>query len=50
MDLVVGKEAITNFLFEDDNGKYRFCVLNRFALRLKDKTAVIRFDFNLNAS
>ncbi len=23
MDLVVGKEAITNFLFEDDNGKYR---------------------------
>jgi uncharacterized linocin/CFP29 family protein len=45
MDLVVGMDAITAFLQEDTEGRYRFRVYERFALRLKDKTAVIRLAF-----
>jgi uncharacterized linocin/CFP29 family protein len=45
MDLAVGKAATTTFLFEDDAGKFRFRVLTRFALRLKDRSAVVRFEF-----
>ena len=45
MDLAVGKAATTTFQFEDDAGKFRFRVLTRFALRLKDRSAVVRFEF-----
>ncbi len=45
MDLVLGKAPMTSFLFEDDSGEFRFRVLTRFALRLKDRSAVIRFEF-----
>jgi uncharacterized linocin/CFP29 family protein len=45
MDLVVGMDAITAFLQEDTEGRYRFRVYERFALRLKDRTSVIRFEF-----
>jgi uncharacterized linocin/CFP29 family protein len=45
MDLVVGMDAITAFLQEDTEGRYRFRVFERFALRLKDRTSVIRLEF-----
>jgi uncharacterized linocin/CFP29 family protein len=45
MDLVVGHDAMVAFLQEDADGNYRYRVLYRFALRLKDSTAVIRFEF-----
>lgn len=45
MDLAVGRDATTTFMFEDEDGKFRFRVVARFALRLKDLTAVIRFEF-----
>jgi uncharacterized linocin/CFP29 family protein len=45
MDLVIGIDARTAFMQEDPDGHYRFRVLERFALRLKDNTAVIRFNF-----
>lgn len=45
MDLVVGLDATTAFMQQDTNGNYRFRVLERFALRLKDTTAVIRLEF-----
>ncbi len=45
MDLVVGFDAITAFMQQDTDGAYRFRVLERFALRLKDITAVIRLEF-----
>lgn len=45
MDLAMGKAAMTTFMFEDDTGKSRFRVLTRFALRLKKRSAVIRFEF-----
>jgi uncharacterized linocin/CFP29 family protein len=45
MDLVVGVDATTAFMQQDVDGAYRFRVLERFALRLKDLTAIIRLDF-----
>jgi uncharacterized linocin/CFP29 family protein len=45
MDLVVGLDATTAFMQTDTDGNYRFRVLERFALRLKDITAVVRFEF-----
>jgi uncharacterized linocin/CFP29 family protein len=50
MDLVVGRDATARFMFEDDAGKFRFRVLTRFALRLKDRSAVVRFDFRSKAA
>jgi hypothetical protein len=46
VDLVVGRAAAVSFLLQDPEGKYRFRVWKRFALRLKDETAVIRLDFH----
>jgi uncharacterized linocin/CFP29 family protein len=45
MDLVVGLDATTAFMQQDPNGNYRFRVVERFALRLKDTTGVIRLEF-----
>jgi uncharacterized linocin/CFP29 family protein len=45
MDLVVGHHATTAFMQEDPDGNFRFRILERFALRLKDSTAVIRLEF-----
>jgi uncharacterized linocin/CFP29 family protein len=45
MDLVVGLDATVAFMQQDPDGNYRFRVLQRFALRLKDTTAVIRLEF-----
>ncbi|MCI0552873.1 MAG: bacteriocin family protein [Anaerolineae bacterium] len=45
MDLVVGKDVMTAFMQEDPDGNYRFRVLERFALRVKDPSAVVRLDF-----
>lgn len=45
MDLVVGMDSTTAFLQEDTEGRYRFRVYERFALRLKDTTSVIRLEF-----
>jgi uncharacterized linocin/CFP29 family protein len=45
MDLVVGLDATTAFMQQDTDGAYRFRVVERFALRLKDPTAVIRLEF-----
>jgi hypothetical protein len=45
MDLVVGIDATTAFMQQDTDGNYRFRVLERFALRLKDTSAVVRLEF-----
>ena len=45
MDLVVGLDATTAFMQQDPNGYYRFRVVERFALRLKDSTGVILLEF-----
>lgn len=45
MDLVMGMDAKTAFLQEDPDGRYRFRVFERFALRLKDTSSVIRLEF-----
>jgi uncharacterized linocin/CFP29 family protein len=45
MDLVVGMEPTTEFLQQDAEGFYRFRVFERFALRVKDKTAIVRLNF-----
>ena len=45
MDLVVGMDSFTAFLQEDTQGLYRFRVYERFALRLKDTSSVIRLEF-----
>jgi uncharacterized linocin/CFP29 family protein len=45
MDLVVGLDATTAFMQQDTNGSYRFRVVERFALRLKDIKAVVRLEF-----
>jgi uncharacterized linocin/CFP29 family protein len=45
MDLVVGLDATTAFMQQDTDGAYRFRVVERFALRIKDPTAVIRLEF-----
>ncbi len=45
VDLVVGTDATTAFMQQDVDGNYRFRVLERLALRLKDNSAVIRLEF-----
>jgi uncharacterized linocin/CFP29 family protein len=45
VDLVVGTDATTAFSYQDEDGNYRFRVLERLALRLKDISAVVRFEF-----
>lgn len=45
MDLVVGIDAKTEYLTQDNQGNYIFRVYKRFALRLKDSSAVIRLEF-----
>jgi uncharacterized linocin/CFP29 family protein len=45
MDLVVGTAPITAFVQEDSQGRSRFRVFERFALRLKDPTAIVRLRF-----
>ena len=46
MDLVAGLEPIAAFMQEDTNGNFRFRVLERFALRVKDTTGIIVLQFN----
>ena len=45
MDLVASVDPVTEFLQVDPDGTYRFKVYERFALRVKDKTALVRFEF-----
>ena len=45
MDLVVGLDATTAFMQQDTDGAYRFRVVERFALRVKDTTAIVRLEF-----
>ncbi len=45
MELVMGRELMATFMFEDPNGKFRFRVWERFALRLRDQSAVMRLNF-----
>ncbi len=45
MDLVVGLEPIVAFMQEDTDGNFRFRVLQRFALRVKDPTGIVILKF-----
>jgi uncharacterized linocin/CFP29 family protein len=45
MDLVVGMDVTVSFQQQDADGRYRLRVWERFALRRKDKTAIIRLNF-----
>ena len=45
MDLVASVDPVTEFLQVDPDGTYRFKVYERFALRVKDKSAIVRFQF-----
>lgn len=45
MDLAVGRDSLATYLFEDGEGLYRFRIWERFALRLKDPSAIIQLDF-----
>jgi uncharacterized linocin/CFP29 family protein len=47
MDLVVGLDATVAFMQQDPNGNFRFRVVQRFALRLKDSSAVVRLEFEV---
>jgi uncharacterized linocin/CFP29 family protein len=46
LDLIVGRDATTAFVQEDNEGLYRFRVFERFALRDKDPTGriILRFE------
>jgi uncharacterized linocin/CFP29 family protein len=46
MDLVTGIEPIAAFQQEDTTGNFRFRVLQRFALRVKDPTGIVILQFN----
>ena len=46
MDLVVGIDPVTAFQQEDTTGNFRFRVLQRFALRVKDPTAIVILQFD----
>jgi uncharacterized linocin/CFP29 family protein len=48
MDLVVGLEPTVAFMQEDTNGNFRFRVLQRFALRVKDPTGIVILQFNVH--
>lgn len=45
LDMVIGRDATTAFVQEDNEGLYRFRVFERFALRDKDPTSRILLDF-----
>lgn len=45
VDLVVSIDAKTEFVTQDNDGDWLFRVFKRFALRLKDRSAVIRLEF-----
>jgi uncharacterized linocin/CFP29 family protein len=45
MDMVIGQNPVTAFSQMDQYGNHLFRVLTRFALRLKDPSAVIRLEF-----
>jgi len=45
VDLVVGTDATTAFMQQNVDGNYQFRMLERMALRLKDISAVVRFEF-----
>jgi len=45
MDLVVGHHTIVTFMQQDPDDNWRFRVLERFAFRLKDPTAVVVLGF-----
>jgi uncharacterized linocin/CFP29 family protein len=45
MDLVVGHPATVAFTQENPDGSFLFRILQRFALRLKDTSSVIRLEF-----
>jgi uncharacterized linocin/CFP29 family protein len=45
IDLVMSVDPITEFLQVDPDGMYRFKVYERFVLRVKDNTAIVRFEF-----
>lgn len=45
MDLVMAWDATTAFLQEDPDGRYRFRVFERFTVREKDPTSVVRLEF-----
>jgi len=45
MDLVMAQPPMTEVLQQEKSGDWLFRVYERFALRLKDSTAVIRLDF-----
>ena len=45
VDLVMAVDATTAFLQEDPDGRFRFRVFERFAVREKDPTSVVRFEF-----
>lgn len=45
MDVVIGLEPMAAFMQEDVNGNFRFRVLERFALRVKDPTAIVILQF-----
>ncbi len=47
MDLVTGVEPLVAFMQEDTNGNFRFRVLQRFALRVKDPTGIVILQFNV---
>ena len=45
MDLVVGMDARAEYLQQAEGGLFRLRVYERFALRLKDLSSIIRLDF-----
>ena len=45
IDLVSGVNPITEFLQVSDDGLYRFRVFERFAVRIKDRNALVRLEF-----
>jgi len=45
MDLVMARDATTDYLQTDPDGRYRFRVFERFAVREKDPTSAVRFEF-----
>jgi uncharacterized linocin/CFP29 family protein len=47
IDLVIGRDAITAFVQEDNEGLYRFRVFERFALRDKDPSSRMLLRFQL---
>jgi uncharacterized linocin/CFP29 family protein len=46
LDVVIGLGATAEFVQQDVNGLWRFRVLKRFALRLKDPSAIQVLEFN----